>query len=211
MVKSDIEYIYSDNLVDYLEAIAIMEKRVEHIRHHKSSEAIWFLQHPSLYSAGTSAQQKDLLTPDRFPIYETGRGGQYTYHGPGQLIAYVMIDIQTRKIGIREYIKILETIIIQTLSSFNIKGEIRDGRVGVWVENNHTEEKIAAIGVRVRRGVTYHGLAINLNPDLSAFSGIIPCGLNEFGVTSFEKLNVHFQQKDIMDKIYQNLIAALNI
>jgi lipoyl(octanoyl) transferase len=201
------DIISSCNYVNYPDAVTFMENRVAQIYQKSSLETLWFLEHSSIYTAGTSANTNDLLDKNRFPIYKTGRGGQYTYHGPNQLIAYVMIDIQKRKIGIREYIQYLENTIIDTLSVFNIKGKISAGRVGVWVQNNDIEEKIAAIGVRVRRGVTYHGIAINIKPDLTAFNGIVPCGIQEFGVTSFEKLNIEcnrFQLQSVLQKFLIN-------
>jgi lipoyl(octanoyl) transferase len=205
------DIISSCDYVDYPKAITFMENRVVEIRQQLAVETLWFLEHDSLYTAGTSANANDLLDKNRFPIYQTGRGGQYTYHGPNQLIVYLMIDIQKRKIGIREYIQCLEKTIIDTLAIFDIKGEVRNGRVGVWVQNQHTEEKIAAIGVRVRRGVTYHGVAININPDLTAFNGIIPCGIQEFGVTSFNKLNISAERLDIETVFQQKFIQNIGL
>lgn len=212
MLNYPLEFISSDTLIDYSDAISFMENRVSSIRNNHLNETVWFLQHPSLYTAGTSAKDSDLIDKNRFPIYHTGRGGQYTYHGPGQLIAYVMLDIQTRKIGIREYIKFLEETIIDTLLAFGIKGMIREGRVGVWIEHNGQESKIAAIGVRVRRGITYHGLAININPDLMAFNGIIPCGINEYGVTSLHRLGINAdiaQVQKIFEAVFRKKIVSL--
>jgi lipoyl(octanoyl) transferase len=168
-----------------------MENRVAEIRTESKPETIWLLEHPSLYTGGTSAKESDLLaTP--FPVHQTGRGGQYTYHGPGQRIAYVMLDLQKRAKGqqadVRKFVWQLEEWIIRTLAEFKIKGERREGRIGIWVTSENGENKIAAIGVRVRHGVTYHGLSINVDPDLSHYAGIIPCGINEFGVTSMKEL-----------------------
>jgi lipoyl(octanoyl) transferase len=211
MYNNTIQFISSQNLVNYKDAVSFMENRVSDIRNKVSDEAVWFLQHPSLYTAGTSAKDTDILDKNRFPVYHTGRGGQYTYHGPGQLIAYVMLDIQSRQIGIREYIQLLENAIIDTLAVFNVSGMIRTGRVGVWIEHDAKEYKIAAIGVRVRRGVTYHGIAININPDLTAFNSIVPCGISEYGVTSLQKIgaSVTFQEvQNIFESVLiQNLTS----
>ncbi|MFT6083977.1 MAG: lipoyl(octanoyl) transferase [Alphaproteobacteria bacterium] len=196
-------FISSQGYVDYNMAVNFMEKRVAEIKNALEVETVWFLEHNSLYTAGTSANDADLIDKNRFPIYQTGRGGQYTYHGPCQLIAYIMVNINERKIGIREYIQCLEKVIIETLAFFGIIGEVHDGRVGVWVNDSHNgETKIAAIGVRVRRGVTYHGIAININPDLSAFTGIVPCGIREYGVTSLHKLNVKCTRSEV-EAIFQ--------
>ncbi len=179
------EWIISDTLIQYDEAVAKMEERVADIRAGNAPELVWLLEHPSLYTAGTSAKAADLLDA-RFPVHETGRGGQFTYHGPGQRIAYVMLDLKKRQAApdIKRYVCNLEQWIINSLQEFDIKGQRVDGRVGIWVDN----AKIAALGVRVRHWVTYHGISINVNPDLSHFSGIVPCGINDAGVTSFEGL-----------------------
>lgn len=182
-----VEFIHTKGLVDYNAAVTEMESRVAAIRAGTKEETVWLIEHPSLYTGGTSAKADDLLAA-KFPVYQTGRGGQYTYHGPGQRIAYVMLDLQARGGDIRHYVWQLEEWIIQTLAVFGIIGERRTGRIGIWVVTGATENKIAAIGVRVRSGVTYHGLAININPDLSHYQGIIPCGIDEFGVTSFAAL-----------------------
>jgi lipoyl(octanoyl) transferase len=181
------EWKITDTLVPYDEAIAFMEERVDYILAHKADEMVWLLEHPPLYTAGTSANAADLLEA-RFPVYQSGRGGQYTYHGPGQRIAYVMLDLRKRGQDLRRYVQQLEEWIILTLKEFGIAGEVRDGRVGVWVKTPQ-EAKIAALGVRVRKWVAYHGIAINVSPDLSHFTGIIPCGVRQFGITSFAALN----------------------
>jgi len=181
--------------VDYKAALAFMEGRVADIRNGAAQDTIWLLEHDPLYTAGTSANADDLLNP-RFPVYETGRGGQYTYHGPGQRVAYVMLDLKKRYQipDIKNYIWCLEEWIIRTLATFDVTGERRDGRVGIWVRMEPyggmagVEAKIAAIGVRIRHWVTYHGISINLNPDLSHFDGIVPCGISEHGVTSLHDL-----------------------
>lgn len=196
------EWKISESLIEYPEAVAFMESRVAAIRDGTADELVWLLQHPSIYTAGTSAKAEDLLNP-QFPVFETGRGGQYTYHGPGQLVAYVMIDLKKRSAepDLKKYIHNLEEWIIQTLAELGVKGERREGRVGIWVDNpgnkNGTESKIAAIGVRVRHWVTYHGISINLDPDLSHFDGIVPCGIQGHGVSSLNSLDKLVPTADI--------------
>lgn len=195
----DIEWITSKEPVEYREAERFMEDRVAKIRQGDTPELIWFLEHPPLYTAGTSADPKDLLRSDQFPVHTTKRGGQYTYHGPGQRVIYVMLDLEKRGKDIRAFVQFLENWIISTLAQFDVNGVIRKGRVGVWVPKEHNrdlhfsqtaEDKIAAIGVRVRKWVTFHGVSINLSPDLEHFSGIVPCGISQFGVTSFQHLGL---------------------
>ena len=178
-----IEWQISDELVDYPTAIAAMETRVAAIHAGTAPELIWLLQHPPLYTAGTSARDEDLLAHD-LPVYPTGRGGQYTYHGPGQRVIYVMLDLKRRNPDLRDYIARLEEWGIRALGDFNLRVERRCGRVGLWLPHHGQDAKIAAIGVRVRHWITFHGMAINVDPNLSAFQGIVPCGLNQFGVTS---------------------------
>ncbi|HYZ26937.1 MAG TPA: lipoyl(octanoyl) transferase LipB [Geminicoccaceae bacterium] len=181
----------SAGLVAYPEALAAMEERVAAVRAGEARELVWLLEHPPLYTAGTSARAQDLRAPRRFPVFDAGRGGQYTYHGPGQRVAYVMLDLQRRKPDLRRYIWQLEEWVIRALAQFNVRGERRAGRIGIWVvEPGGQEAKIAAIGVRVRRWVTYHGVAINLEPDLEHFGGIVPCGISGFGVTSLAALGL---------------------
>jgi lipoyl(octanoyl) transferase len=169
----------------------VMEERVAAIRAGSAPELVWLLEHPPLYTAGTSARLNDLLAPRRLPVFDAGRGGQYTYHGPGQRVAYVMLDLQRRKPDLRRYIWQLEEWIVRTLAQFNVRGERRAGRIGIWViEPGDREAKVAAIGVRVRRWVTYHGVAINLDPELEHFSGIVACGISGFGVTSLAALGL---------------------
>jgi len=179
----------SEMPVAYEDALSLMEQRVAAIRAGAAPELLWLLEHPPLYTAGTSARGEDLLDP-RFPVYQAGRGGQYTYHGPGQRVAYVMRDLKAAPGGpdVRRYVWQLEEWIIRSLAKLGVESGRRDGRVGIWVATPAGDEKIAAIGVRVRRWVTYHGIAINVDPDLSHFTGIVPCGLAQFGVTSLEKL-----------------------
>lgn len=179
----------SPEAVPYEDALRTMEERVAAIRAGTEDEMVWLLEHPPLYTAGTSAKPGDLLDA-RFPVYETGRGGQYTYHGPGQRVAYVMLDLKKRQQqpDIKRYVWQLEEWIIRSLSHFNVSGERREGRVGIWVDEGVRESKIAAIGVRVRHWVSYHGIAINVDPDLSHYAGIVPCGISQHGVTSLARI-----------------------
>ena len=189
--RSAVAWTTSKEPVAYPLALAAMEERARQIRAGEAPELIWLLEHPALYTAGTSAQIADLKDPDRFPIYTAGRGGQYTYHGPGQRIAYLMLDLKRRGGDLRRYVRQLEELAIRTLAGFGVQGERREGRIGIWVAlPDGREAKIGAIGVRVRRWVTYHGLALNLAPDLSHFEGIVPCGISEYGVTSLAALGV---------------------
>jgi lipoyl(octanoyl) transferase len=184
--------------VPYPEALAAMEERVAAIRAGTAPELVWLLEHPPLYTAGTSARAEDLLAPQRFPVFAAGRGGQYTYHGPGQRVGYVMLDLQRRGPDLRAYIWRLEEWLIRTLAHFGVRGERRDGRIGIWVvKPSGAEAKIGALGVRVRRWVTYHGVALNLDPDLEHFDGIVPCGISEFGVTSLAGLGVSATMKEL--------------
>ena len=186
-----IEWRISARPVDYPAALAAMEERVEAIRAGRAGELGWLLEHPPLYTAGTSARAEDLLAPARFPVFSAGRGGQYTYHGPGQRIVYLMLDLQQRGQDLRGYVWRLEEWVIRALRQLGVEGERRPGRIGIWVvKPDGAEAKIAAIGVRVRRWVTFHGLAINLRPDLDHFAGIVPCGIRAFGVTSFADLGL---------------------
>ncbi len=195
---SPVEWRISDTLVPYPEALAAMEERVTAIRDHDAAELVWLLEHPPLYTAGTSAAPDELLVPDRFPVYAAGRGGRYTYHGPGQRIAYVLLDLKRRGGDIRRYVHQLEELAIRTLARFDVQGERREGRIGIWVVlADGTEAKIGAIGVRVRRWVSYHGLAINLSPELNHFAGIVPCGISEFGVTSLHALGIAATLQDL--------------
>lgn len=202
---SPVEWRISDDPVPYPEAVAFMDARVAAIREGRAPECVWLLEHPPLYTAGTSAKAEDLLQPDRFPVYETGRGGQFTYHGPGQRVAYVMLDLKKRGGDVRAYVRDLEEWIIRTLARFCVKGERRDGRVGIWVERpGGREDKVAAIGVRVRHWVTFHGIALNVDPDLTHFGGIVPCGISAHGVTSLWDLG----HTATMEEVDSALIAA---
>ena len=199
-----IEFITTTGLTHYEAAIAEMEARVAAIRAGTAPEAVWLVEHPPLYTAGTSAHDGDLRDATRFPVYRTGRGGQYTYHGPGQRVAYVMLDLAARGGDIRKYVFNLEEWIIRALALLGIIGQRRAGRIGIWVVRpDGSEAKIAAIGVRVRAGVTYHGIAVNIHPDLSHFNGIIPCGISEHGVTSCHDLGVMVSLGDIDDALRQ--------
>lgn len=194
-LNDSVDWTIDDAPVDYLSAVATMEAHVDAIRAEGADERVWLLEHPSLYTAGTSANEQDLLTPERFPVHKTGRGGQYTYHGPGQRVGYVMLDLKRRQEDVRCYVHALEEWLIRALDQFNVEAERREGRVGLWVrrEDLHNplrEDKIAAIGVRVRRWVTFHGVAVNLDPDLEHFGGIVPCGIAEHGVTSLSDLGL---------------------
>jgi len=174
----------SDRPVPYPEALARMEADVAAIRAREAPELVWLLEHPPLYTAGTSADPRDLLDPGRFPVYASGRGGQYTYHGPGQRVAYVMLDLRGRGADVRRFVHNLEEWLILTLARFNVTGERREGRVGIWVRDGAGESKIAALGVRIRHWVSFHGVALNVDPDLDHFRGIVPCGIAQHGVTS---------------------------
>ncbi len=188
-----VEWRVSAAPVAYPEAVAAMERRVAAIRAGRAGGMVWLLEHPPLYTVGTSAKAEHLLDPDRFPVFKTGRGGQITYHGPGQIVAYVMLDLAHRGNDVRRYVRDLENWLIATLSSFGVRGERRPDRVGIWVDRGgfeRREDKIAAIGVRVRRWVSYHGVALNVEPDLSHYQGIVPCGITGHGVTSLVDLGL---------------------
>ncbi|MEX0306792.1 MAG: lipoyl(octanoyl) transferase LipB [Ruegeria sp.] len=200
------EWKTTDGLTDYEKATAFMEARVAAIAAGEADECVWLLEHPPLYTAGTSAKREDLTDPDRFPVYESKRGGQYTYHGPGQRVVYVMLDVGKRGHDVRRFVQQLEAWVIAALAEFNVTGEIREGRVGVWVQRNDkpltvtgqtAEDKIAAIGIRLRKWVSFHGISINVEPDLSHFSGIVPCGIQEHGVTSLVDLGLPVTVNDV--------------
>ena len=197
----EVEWRISDQPVGYAEAVAEMEARAAAIHQGEAPELVWLLEHPALYTAGTSARDEDLLTPNRFPVHRTGRGGQYTYHGPGQRVAYVMLDLKRRRQDVRCYVHALEEWLITTLAQFNVKGERREGRVGIWVTRGdrgtpEREDKIGAIGVRIKRWVTLHGISLNVAPDLAHFDGIVPCGISQHGVTSLEDLGLPVSMTD---------------
>lgn len=189
-----VDWIVSDELVGYEEAVAEMEAHVARISAGTGNERVWLLEHPPLYTAGTSADAGDLVAPDRFPVFKTGRGGQFTYHGPGQRVAYVMLDLKRRRQDIRAFVAALEAWLINTLWQYHIRGERREDRVGVWVRRPDrgadVEDKIAAIGIRVRKWVTFHGISFNVDPELEHFTGIVPCGVQDHGVTSLVDLGI---------------------
>ena len=189
-----VEWVVTSGRVAYEDAVAEMEARVAAIAAGETSERVWLLEHPPLYTAGVSARNDDLLAPDRFPVHRTGRGGQFTYHGPGQRVAYVMLDLNQRGRDVRGFVRGLEDWIIGALAEFGVEAGVRDGRVGVWVERKgpgwSREDKIAAIGVKVRKWVSFHGISLNVEPELDHFGGIVPCGIAEHGVTSLVDLGV---------------------
>jgi lipoyl(octanoyl) transferase len=195
-LKTQVEWRTSDSPVLYPQALAEMEARAAAIAEGTAGELVWLLEHPPIYTAGTSAQDGDLLDA-RFPVYRTGRGGQFTYHGPGQRVGYAMLDLKRRKPDVRAYVHDLEQWLIEALAEFNVKGERREGRVGIWVQRGLREDKIAALGVRIKRWVTFHGVALNVDPDLSHFSGIVPCGVRAHGVTSLADLGVPVSMADV--------------
>jgi lipoyl(octanoyl) transferase len=195
-VKSQIEWKVSGQPVAYPEALAQMEARAAAIADGTAGEQVWLLEHPPIYTAGTSAKDADLIDA-RFPVYRTGRGGQFTYHGPGQRVGYAMLNLKTRTPDVRAYVRDLEQWLIETLAQLGVKGERREGRVGIWVARGLQEDKIAALGVRIRRWVTLHGVALNVAPDLSHFSGIVPCGVRAHGVTSLADLGVPASMADV--------------
>ncbi|WP_430464967.1 lipoyl(octanoyl) transferase LipB [Tabrizicola sp.] len=201
-----IEWKTLPGLAPYAETLAEMEARVAAIHARTAPEAIWLLEHPPLYTAGTSAKPADLVDPGRFPVFAVGRGGQYTYHGPGQRVIYTMLDVSRREKDVRCFVRHLENWVIAALAEFNVKGEIRPGRVGVWVtrpdkapnpDGSLREDKIAAIGVKLRKWVSFHGISINVEPDLSHFSGIVPCGIRDHGVTSLVDLGLPVTMADL--------------
>ncbi|MCT4682716.1 MAG: lipoyl(octanoyl) transferase LipB [Roseicyclus sp.] len=212
-----VEWKISEGLTDYETALAFMEARAEAIARGEAEECIWLLEHPPLYTAGTSARPEDLRDPDRFPVHETRRGGQYTYHGPGQRVVYVMLDLNRRGRDVRAFVAALETWVIAALAEFNLRGEIRAGRVGVWIarpdkpalpDGTPREDKIAAIGVRLRKWVSFHGLSINHDPDLSHFEGIVPCGITGHGVTSLVDLGLPVTMEDLDVALARGFEAA---
>ncbi|WP_299947711.1 lipoyl(octanoyl) transferase LipB [uncultured Ruegeria sp.] len=214
------EWKTTDSLVDYEDATAFMEARVAAIAAGDADECIWLVEHPPLYTAGTSAKREDLTDPDRFPVYESKRGGQYTYHGPGQRVVYVMLDVGKRGHDVRRFVQQLEEWVIAALAEFNVNGEIREGRVGVWVQRQDkpltvtdqpAEDKIAAIGIRLRKWVSFHGISINVEPDLSHFTGIVPCGIQEHGVTSLVDLGLPVTMDDVdiaLKKTFDDVFAT---
>ena len=216
------DWLHLDGLAPYEQTLAAMEARVAEISAGTADEAIWLLEHPALYTAGTSADVADLVDPNRFPVHVAGRGGQYTYHGPGQRVVYVMLDLNKRGRDVRKFVCALENWVMATLAEFNVKGERRAGRVGVWVvravrmgsNGAAAEDKIAAIGVKLRRWVSFHGISINVEPDLTHFAGIIPCGIKEYGVTSLVDLGLPVTLQDLdaaLQKTFPDFLDELTV
>ncbi|MEK1926569.1 MAG: lipoyl(octanoyl) transferase LipB [Rhizobium giardinii] len=204
--SAPVRWRIAPSLVDYAKAVETMEREAAAISAGEADELVWLVEHPPLYTAGTSADASDLVMPDRFPVYQTGRGGEYTYHGPGQRVVYVMLDLKRRKQDVRAFVAALEGVIIETLASMNVKGERREERVGVWVrrperpalpDGSMAEDKIAAIGIRLRKWVSFHGLSLNVDPDLDHFGGIVPCGIRGYGVTSLVDLGLPVMMADV--------------
>src|SRR6185369_15937485 len=191
--------------VPYPDAVARMEARAQAIYAGSAPELVWLLEHPPLYTAGTSAQDRDLVAPDLLPVFKTGRGGQFTYHGPGQRVGYVMLDLKQRGSDVRRFVGDLEEWLIRTLDTFGVKGERRADRIGVWVaRGNGREDKIAALGVRVRRWVTFHGVSLNVAPNLQHYAGIVPCGISQHGVTSLADLGIEVSIADVDKALKQS-------
>lgn len=202
-----VEWLYSPTLVPYDLALKFMQQRVEEIILEKSLETIWLLEHPPLYTAGTSAKEKDLLATNPFPVFNAGRGGQYTYHGPGQRVIYVLLNLKKRRQDLRFFIAALEEWIIKTLSNFSIKGDRHEDRVGVWVKtDDDTEKKIAAIGIRVKNWVSFHGISVNISPNLQHYDHIVPCGIKDYGVTSMQNLGKNISLEDFDKELEKNFI-----
>ena len=213
METTMVEWNISEGLTPYPTALAHMEKRVAAILAGEAPEQIWLVEHPPMFTAGTSAKREDLVAPDMFDVFESRRGGEYTYHGPGQRVAYAMLDLNKRGRDVRAYVANLEVWIIKTLAQFNVQAGRREGRVGVWVDRPErppladgrmAEDKIAAIGVRIRKWVTFHGISINVAPDLDHYNGIVPCGLSDYGVTSLVDLGIPASMGDLDTALQQS-------
>jgi lipoyl(octanoyl) transferase len=214
MKIKEIEYAISRDLVNYPESVKIMEKRIENISSKKKSELIWFLEHPSVYTAGTSADKKDLLKKNIFPVFKSSRGGEYTYHGPGQRIIYIMLDLRERNYDIRSFVNALENSVMDTLNDLGVKSLLIKGKVGVWIKSsikNQSEKKISSIGLRVRKGITFHGISINIKPNLDHFNGIISCGNKNNGVTSLKELGIMLPTEKIDEILLKNLKKRFKI
>jgi lipoyl(octanoyl) transferase len=214
-----VEWVVTEGLTGYDEAVAEMEARAALIANGQARERVWLVEHPPLYTAGTSARDEDLIAPERFPVFRSGRGGQFTYHGPGQRVAYVMLDLKRRQPDLRRFVAALESWLIGALDDFNIRGERREDRVGVWVRRPEKgvriEDKIAAIGIRVRRWVSFHGISLNVEPDLTHFEGIVPCGVSQHGVTSLVDLGLPVTMPEVdsvlreaFERVFGPTIAA---
>ncbi|MFN3646277.1 MAG: lipoyl(octanoyl) transferase LipB [Gemmobacter sp.] len=213
-----VEWQVLPGLAPYAETLAAMEERAAAIRAGTAPEAVWLLEHPPLYTAGTSARAEDLMQPDRFPVHATGRGGQYTYHGPGQRVVYTMLDVAARGQDVRCFVRALEHWVIAALAEFGVRGEIRPGRVGVWVlrpdkapapDGTPREDKIAAIGIKLRRWVSFHGISINVEPELDHFAGIVPCGIRDHGVTSLVDLGLPVTMADLDAALMRTFAPAM--
>ena len=212
MTLEKIEWHTSTKPIEYPEAMDFMENRVDAIYNGSSPEMVWLLEHYPIYTAGTGAKEKDLLFPEKFPVHYTGRGGQYTYHGPGQRVIYSMLDLRERGSDLHIYVKKLERWIISTLAEFDIIGEQHPERIGIWVlDKFNKEKKIAAIGIRVRKWISFHGVSINLNPELSHYNGIIPCGISEYGVTSFHELGKKIKMAELDNKLKKTFYEIFEV
>jgi lipoyl(octanoyl) transferase len=207
---NDIEWRVSDAPIPYQEALSFMEQRVAAIRAGEARECVWLLEHPPLFTAGTSADPSELMNPEHFPVFEAGRGGRYTYHGPGQRVGYVMLDLDRRGRDIRCFVHALEGWMIDTLADFDVEAHRAPGRIGIWVGEGASEAKIGALGVRVKRWVTLHGFALNVAPDLSHFGGIVPCGIADFGITSLAQLGKQIPMTSVDDALKRSFPSFLN-
>ncbi|MDE0174577.1 MAG: lipoyl(octanoyl) transferase LipB [Defluviicoccus sp.] len=203
-----VEWRVEPGLQPYEDAVRGMEERVAVIRAGSADELAWLVEHPPLYTAGTSARKEDLLAPDRFPVHATGRGGEFTYHGPGQRVVYLMLDLASRGRDVRRFVRAVESWLIGALAEFGIEGERRGGRVGIWVERPGGEAKIAAVGLRLRHWISYHGVSLNVAPDLSHYDGIVPCGIGEYGVTSLADLGVAASMEEVDDALLRRFAAV---
>ena len=205
MKIKEIEYSISNKAINYEDSVEIMEKRVEHISSKIKSELLWFLEHPAIYTAGTSSNEKDLLKKNTLPVFKTSRGGEYTYHGPGQRIIYIMLNLRERSYDIRRFVNTLESWIVDSLSDLGVESRLIKGKVGVWIDKGgEPEEKIASIGLRVRKGITFHGISLNIDPNLDHFDGIVSCGNKKNGVTSLKKLGIILPKEKIDEILLKN-------
>mgnify|MGYP006434603795 FL=1 len=205
MKIKEIEYSISNKAINYEDSVEIMEKRVEHISSKIKSELLWFLEHPAIYTAGTSSNEKDLLKKNTLPVFKTSRGGEYTYHGPGQRIIYIMLNLRERSYDIRRFVNTLESWIVDSLSDLGVESRLIKGKVGVWIDKGgEPEEKIASIGLRVRKGITFHGISLNIDPNLDHFNGIVSCGNKKNGVTSLKKLGIILPKEKIDEILLKN-------
>ena len=209
-LPSDIEWRISEAPVPYAEALAFMERRAAAIRLGEARECIWLLEHPPLFTAGTSADPAELTNPRGFPVFDAGRGGRYTYHGPGQRVGYLMLDLDKRGRDVRRLVHTLEGWMISTLAELGVSAHRADGRIGIWVGEGPSEAKIAALGIRIKRWVTLHGFAINVSPELAHFGGIVPCGISEFGVTSLQTLGKEMPMTRVDDALKRSFPLFLN-